>query len=153
MEAPGTGLFAPETLIDYSINLIGTAIDLSGVMIIVTGIVWATARFVRMRGEEQIYALYKIRIGRSLLLGLELLVAADIVKTIAVEPSFMSLGVLAGLVVVRTFLAWTLSLEVEGRWPWQARLSAESETAGASGAGGRATGAIRSISDSAINGR
>jgi uncharacterized membrane protein len=51
--------------------------------------------------------------------GLEVLVAADIVKTIALELTFMSLGVLAGLVLVRTFLSWTLVLEIEGRWPWQ----------------------------------
>jgi hypothetical protein len=46
-------------------------------------------------------------------------VAADIVKTIAVEPTLMSLAVLAGLVLIRTFLSWTLVLEIEGRWPWQ----------------------------------
>ena len=51
--------------------------------------------------------------------GLEMLVAADIVKTIALEATFMSIGVLAGLVAVRTFLSWTLVVEVDGRWPWQ----------------------------------
>jgi len=57
--------------------------------------------------------------GRGkLLLGLEVLVAADIVKTIAIELTFTSLGLLAGLVLVRTFLSWTLVLEIEGRWPW-----------------------------------
>ena len=65
------------------------------------------------------YETYKIRIGRSLLLGLEVLVAADIVKTIALDLTFLSLGLLAGLVLVRTFLSWTLVLEIEGRWPWQ----------------------------------
>ncbi|WP_271619087.1 DUF1622 domain-containing protein [Bradyrhizobium sp. CCBAU 51745] len=65
------------------------------------------------------YDNYKISIGRSLLLGLEVLVAADIVKTIAIELTFASLGLLAGLVVVRTFLSWSLTLEIEGRWPWQ----------------------------------
>jgi uncharacterized membrane protein len=54
-----------------------------------------------------------------LLLGLEVLVAADIVKTIAIELTFTSLGLLAGLVLVRTFLSWTLVLEIEGRWPWR----------------------------------
>lgn len=53
-----------------------------------------------------------------MLLGLEILVAADIVKTIAIELTFTSLGLLAGLVLVRTFLSWTLVLEIEGRWPW-----------------------------------
>jgi uncharacterized membrane protein len=59
-----------------------------------------------------------------LLLGLELLVAADIVKTIAIELTFTSLGLLAGLVLVRTFLSWTLVLEIEGRWPWARELVA-----------------------------
>jgi hypothetical protein len=66
-----------------------------------------------------------------LLLGLEVLVAADIVKTIAIELTFTSLGLLAGLVVVRTFLSWTLVLEIEGRWPWRRDLlpiSVRSET-------------------------
>jgi len=61
----------------------------------------------------------KIRVGRSLLLGLEVLVAADIVKTIALELNFQSLALLAGLVLVRTFLSWSLVLEIEGQWPWQ----------------------------------
>ena len=58
-----------------------------------------------------------------MLLGLEVLVAADIVKTIAIELTFASLGLLAGLVLVRTFLSWTLVLEIEGRWPWQRDLA------------------------------
>jgi hypothetical protein len=56
------------------------------------------------------------------MLGLEVLVAADIVKTIAIELTFTSLGLLAGLVLVRTFLSWTLVLEIEGRWPWRREL-------------------------------
>jgi uncharacterized membrane protein len=73
---------------------------------------------VRWSQDAGHYDQYKIRIGRSLLLGLEVLVAADIVKTIAIELTFTSLGLLAGLVLVRTFLSWTLVLEIEGRWPW-----------------------------------
>jgi uncharacterized membrane protein len=69
--------------------------------------------------EEHQYECYKGRIGRSLLLGLEMLVAADIVKTIALDATFTGLAVLAGLVTVRTFLSWTLVLEIDGRWPWQ----------------------------------
>src|SRR5262249_7045957 len=80
---------------------------------------WSTFRFLQRRMAEQHYDAYKIRIGRSLLLGLEVLVAADIVKTIALELTFTSLGLLAGLVLVRTFLSWTLVLEIESRWPWQ----------------------------------
>ncbi len=117
---PVTDAFAWEAMVVRLINLIGTGIDFAGVTVIVAGIAWATAHFVQQRMEEGHYDRYKIRIGRSLLLGLEFLVAADIVKTIALEPTFMSLGVLAGLVLVRTFLSWTLVLEIEGRWPWQA---------------------------------
>jgi uncharacterized membrane protein len=72
----------------------------------------------RAHGEPH-YDAYKIRIGRSILLGLELVLAADIVKSIAVAPTLMSFSVLAGLALIRTFLSWTLVLEIEGRRPWQ----------------------------------
>jgi len=108
-----------ESLSDHVIRLIGSGIEIFGVLIIVTGIAWSTYLHLRrpMPGED--VEVYKIRIGRSLLLGLEVLVAADIVKTIAHELTFISLGLLAGLVLVRTFLSWTLVLEIDGRWPWQ----------------------------------
>lgn len=108
-----------EPVIDHSIRIIGSGIEIFGVLVIVTGIAWSTFRQLRQPISEQDADVYKIRVGRSLLLGLEVLVAADIVKTIAHELSFMSLGLLAGLVLVRTFLGWTLVLEIEGRWPWQ----------------------------------
>lgn len=57
--------------------------------------------------------------GRSVLLGLEVLVAADLIRTVAVEPSLASLAVLAGLVAIRTFLSWSFEVEIEGRWPWR----------------------------------
>jgi len=82
------------------------------------GIAWSTFVFSQRRMGEQHYEAYNIRLGRSLLLGLEVLVAADIDKTIALEATLMSLGNLAGLVLIRTFLSWTLVLEIEGRWPW-----------------------------------
>jgi uncharacterized membrane protein len=116
---PVTDSFALETMAVRSISIVGTGIDLIGVAVIVAGIVWATIQFATARMGDELYERYKISIGRSLLLGLEFLVAADIVKTIALEPTFTSLGVLAGLVLVRTFLSWTLLLEIEGRWPWQ----------------------------------
>ncbi len=108
-----------EAAIENWIGAIGLAIDVVGVVIIIAGIVWSTFYFLFQPREEQRYDSYKGRIGRSLLLGLEMLVAADIVKTIALEATFMSIGVLAGLVAVRTFLSWTLVVEVDGRWPWQ----------------------------------
>ncbi|MCK7474981.1 MAG: DUF1622 domain-containing protein [Rhodopseudomonas palustris] len=100
------------------IHLVGVGIEIFGVFIIVAGIVWSS-RLLFRREVSSHYDSYKISIGRSLLLGLEVLVAADIVKTIAIELTFSSLGLLAGLVLVRTFLSWTLVLETESRWPWQ----------------------------------
>ncbi len=109
---------ALESVLDQSIRATGGGIEIFGVLLIISGIAWSTYRQLRRPISEQDSDVYKIRIGRSLLLGLEVLVAADIV-TIAHELTFMSLGLLAGLVLVRTFLSWTLVLEIEGRWPWQ----------------------------------
>src|SRR5215471_6676845 len=102
-----------EPSIDHFIRIIGSGIEIFGVLVIVIGIVWSTYRQLRQPISEQDADVYKIRIGRSLLLGLEVLVAADIVKTIAHELSVMSLGLLAGLVLVRTFL--------RGRWCWKSK--------------------------------
>ena len=107
-----------ETVSSQWIHLIGVGIEIFGIFIIVAGIIWST-RYIYGRRIVSRYDSYKISIGKSLLLGLEVLVAADIVKTIAIEITFASLGLLAGLVLVRTFLSWTLILEIEGRWPWQ----------------------------------
>jgi uncharacterized membrane protein len=110
---------ALDAMAGHWIRAVGTGIEAFGVLVIVAGIAWSTYLFLQRRTPAQHYEAYKIRIGRSLLLGLEVLVAADIVKTIALDLTFASLGLLAGLVTVRTFLSWTLVLEVEGRWPWQ----------------------------------
>ena len=108
-----------DTAVGYWIQVVGIGIEIFGVLVIVLGIGWSTLLYVRHRMAEQHYGTYKIRIGRSLLLGLEVLVAADIVKTIALDLTFTSLALLAGLVLIRTFLSWILVLEIEGRWPWQ----------------------------------
>ena len=62
---------------------------------------------------------YRLRLGRSILIGLEILVAATIIKTITIEPTIEGLGLLTGLVVIRAMLGWTTALEIRGRWPWQ----------------------------------
>ena len=107
-----------ETAASQWIHLVGVGIEVFGVFIIVAGIIWSS-RYIYSRASASRYDSYRISIGRSLLLGLEVLVAADIVKTIAIELTFGSLGLLAGLVLVRTFLSWTLVLEIDGCWPWQ----------------------------------
>jgi uncharacterized membrane protein len=104
---------------------VGELIELVGVVVIVLGVVFATLHCVisRMRGGTMInaYNHYRQGIGRAILLGLEILIAADIIRTIAVELSFESLGHLAIIVLIRTFLSMTLELELEGHWPWQQR--------------------------------
>jgi uncharacterized membrane protein len=116
-----------QEITEWWIGAVALGIDLLGVAVIVGGITWSTFHFLLQHMSEQHYYTYKSRIGRSLLLGLEMLVAADIVKTIALEATFTSLGVLAGLVVVRTFLSWTLVIEVDGRWPWQIKNQTQRE--------------------------
>jgi uncharacterized membrane protein len=128
------------TVVEW-IRVVGIAIDVFGVLIIVAGIAWATGLFLGRRTASEPLETFKIRIGRALLLGLEVLVAADIVKTIALEATFMSLAVLAGLVLIRTFLSWTLVLEIEGRWPWQAHAALVEEPRGVPIAGDGSEGA------------
>lgn len=103
------------------IETIGQALDLVGVVTIIVGAVVSVPlafRRVRSHGVTY-YSAYRLMLGRSILLGLELLVAADIIKTVAVTPTLESIAVLAGIVVIRTFLSFSLQLEVTGRWPWQ----------------------------------
>jgi uncharacterized membrane protein len=121
MATTANELVTLEDVIDHWIRILGVGIDVFGVFIIVAGIIWATRSFFKYPGALGTrYDQYRVQIGRSLMLGLEILVAADIVKTVALELTFKSLGVLAGLVVIRTFLNWTLVLEIEGRWPCSA---------------------------------
>jgi len=104
------------------IETVGKAVDGVGVAAIVVGVLVATVMVLRRRplGHEA-YRLYRERLGRAILLGLELLVAADIIRTVAVTPTFESAGVLAIIVVIRTFLSFSLEVELEGRWPWSPR--------------------------------
>lgn len=105
------------------IEVLSLLIELLAVAIIVVSIGVATAFFLlRLRPQRSFadaYSEYKARLGRGLLLGLEILVAADVIRTVALEPNFQNVAVLALLVVVRTFLSWSLVVEIESRWPWQ----------------------------------
>jgi uncharacterized membrane protein len=105
-----------------AIEIIGLVIDIVGVGIIVLGAVIATVGFgLRLRSAPltDAYALYRVALGRAILLGLEFLVAGDIIRTVAISPTFESVGVLGAIVLVRTFLSFSLEVELEGRWPWQ----------------------------------
>jgi uncharacterized membrane protein len=104
------------------IETVGEFGDLLGVAIIASGMLWGGARFLWsvVRGQAAAaYATYRVHLIRTLLLGLEVLVAADVIRTVAVSPTLNSVSVLAAIVAIRTFLSWSLILEMEGKWPWQ----------------------------------
>jgi uncharacterized membrane protein len=92
---------------------------------IVVSVLRSTATLVVSRGGGQAFNAFRSDLGKSILLGLELLVAADIIRSITIQPTFQSVGVLGIIVLVRTFLSWSLQVEVTGAWPWQRSRSAE----------------------------
>lgn len=105
-----------------AIDLLGLIIDLVGVAVIVLGTALAGGAALRNLGRadrEKAYRGFRQNIGRSILLGLEILVAGDIIRTVAVEPTIDSLVVLGGIVLIRTFLSFTLEVELTGTWPWR----------------------------------
>jgi uncharacterized membrane protein len=113
------------------VDAVSKCIDAVGVAVVVLGLALATAMFVsralRTHPFDPVYRSYRQGLGRAILLGLEFLVAADIIKTVAVDPTFQSAGVLALIVLIRTFLSFALEVEIEGRWPWQPRESGSAE--------------------------
>ena len=105
-------------------------IEIMGATVIVAGIIRVvvtrgTIRYLYQLEKPEAYENYKVEMGRSLLLGLEFLVAGDVVRTVALDPTLTNVAVLGLLVLVRTFLSWSLVVEMERRWPWQARSAAE----------------------------
>jgi uncharacterized membrane protein len=108
-----------------AVDLISKIIDAGGVVVVVAGLLLATGAFLlALRDPDRrplAYRNYRQQVGKAILLGLEFLVAADIIRTVAVSPSFRGVGVLAVVVAVRTFLSFTLDVELEGRWPWQSK--------------------------------
>jgi uncharacterized membrane protein len=100
------------------IEILGAVVIVAGVLRV--AITRGTVRFLMKLDRPGAYEGYKQQMGYSLLLGLEFLVAGDVVRTVALEPTLINVAVLGLLVLVRTFLSWTLTVEIEGRWPWQA---------------------------------
>src|SRR5260370_27348237 len=101
-------------------EIIGTAIDAMGVLMVVAGALLATGRFLLRWGRpEDPFRRYRQELGRAILLGLEFLVAGDIIRTVVVAPTLENVLVLGLIVLIRTFLSTALQLELEGRWPWQ----------------------------------
>ena len=112
------------------IEIAAKFIEALAVVLMVGFIVIGTAKwlFFSSRRIKKAYESYRVHVGKALLVGLELLVAADIIRTVALDLTPLSIATLAALVLVRTFLGWTLSVEVEGRWPWQKREEAGPNT-------------------------
>ena len=107
----------------HTAEIIGTAFEVAGVAVLVVGSILAFGRYVvtliRFRDGPAAYRGLRLYLGRSIVLGLELLVAADIIHSVAIDPTFASVGVLGLIVLVRTFLSWSLEVEINGEWPWQ----------------------------------
>lgn len=101
-------------------------LELIGVFLIVLlalfTLVHGTVRLFKEDGKKYLFREIRQRLGRGILLGLEFLVAADIIHTVVVELTFQTVGVLGVIVVIRTFLSFTLEVELTGRWPWQKRV-------------------------------
>jgi uncharacterized membrane protein len=116
----------------HTIELIGTAFEVAGVAVIVIGSILAFGRYVvtliRFRDGPAAFRGLRLYLGRSIVLGLELLVAADIIRSVAIDPTFVSVGVLGLIVLVRTFLSWSIEVEITGEWPWKRSRFYKSET-------------------------
>lgn len=106
----------------FLITIVTYGVESFGVVIILVGSLRATIRFLRRWRRdpaEDVYQEYRLTVGRSIILGLEFLIAGDVIRTVIVSHSLASVGMLALMVVIRAFLSFTLALEIEGRLPWQ----------------------------------
>ena len=103
------------------VELISGFIEALAVTLMVGFIVFGTLKWLLFSSNklEAAFGTYRADLGKGLLVGLELLVAADIIRTVALDLTLANIETLAALVLVRTFLGWTLDLDIEGRWPWQ----------------------------------
>ena len=104
------------------ISIAGYAIEAVGVLAVVVGSILSSITFIRsyrQLPEGDAYRTYRRQLGRSIMLGLEFLIAGDIIRTVVVAGTLENVAVLGMIILIRTFLSVTLHLEVEGRWPWQ----------------------------------
>lgn len=118
----GAGLGGREELIEWA-RLAATALEMLGVVVILLAVLVAAALYIRggvvTRDWASAYDAARANLGRGILLGLELLVGADIIATVTAPLTVESVGLLAGIVAIRTFLSFALETEIEGRWPWR----------------------------------
>ena len=114
-----------EEFIHYSTK----GIEIAGVIVIIGGAIFATFTYLKSyrNATESSYEAFRKQLGRSILLGLEFLVAADIIATVAIKPSIESVAILGLIVMIRTFLSFSLGIELEGKLPWRHRVSSLKE--------------------------
>ena len=112
-------------LVVQGLVLLTQILEICGAGFLILGFIFDTTRwwfqYMRQQGTLAALASYRRSLGRSVLIGLEILVAATVIKTIIVEPSVEGMGLLITMIIIRTMLGWTTVLEVSGRWPWQRR--------------------------------
>lgn len=112
----------PEWTFTEAVEHVGRAVEIVGIVVIVLGIVYG-AGLVLLRGHgddtHSRFRAFRQAVGRAILLGLEILIAADIIRTVTIDPTFRSAGVLAIIVALRIVLSFELEVEIDGRWPWQ----------------------------------
>jgi len=113
------------------IEVVGESVDAFGVFVIVGAILLSIylGLFGKTSATVDRYTLCRHSLGKGILLGLEILVAGDIIRTVGVAPTMSNVLILAMIVVIRTFLSWSLALEVDGRWPWQRATASNRSTA------------------------
>ena len=108
-------------------DVVGTGFQVVGIAVLVIGAFLAFVMYLRAlprrRDAPTAYSDLRRDLGKAILVGLELLVAADIISSVAANPTFATVGVLGLIVLIRTFLSWSLEVEVNGRWPWQSSRS------------------------------
>lgn len=119
---------AIERLLDVVVYF-AIGLELLAVIVIVSGVFYATYVFLsrdKQSGKPAFgFQDYRIGLGRTLLLGLEILVAADIVRTVVLDQTLENVAILGLLILIRTFLSWSLEVEIDSRWPWQPRRDSE----------------------------
>ena len=110
------------------ISIAGYGIESIGVLVIIVGTAISSFRFLsnyRAEPEGKAYVIFRRQLGRSIILGLEFLIAGDIIRTVIVADTLTNVTILGLIILIRTFLSFSLHLEVEGRWPWQRAITEE----------------------------
>ncbi|MGO8869892.1 MAG: DUF1622 domain-containing protein [Acidimicrobiales bacterium] len=109
----------------HRIDDIVQVVEAAGVAILVVGglivLVRSAVLFLIPRTRSQAYQYCRRHLGRTILLGLEVLIVADIIRTVIVDQTPTSVAVLATIVAIRIALSWSLAVEVDGAWPWNRR--------------------------------